>query len=116
MNNFSDFCSIARIPGYAITNKVDAEKILKEHLISPGFRIIGISQRLCSEEILCPSLVNTDEKGNIFKYYSGNDATIVCFNFSFPQGLELYNKLKQENINASLFSRCNYIIYRIWKR
>ncbi|MBT3297525.1 hypothetical protein HN385_01230 [archaeon] len=104
LNNFSDFCSIARIPGYAITNKVDAEKILKEHLISPGFRIIGISQRLCSEEILCPSLVNTDEKGNIFKYYSGNDATIVCFNFSFPQGLELYNKLKQENINASLFS------------
>ena len=29
-NNFADFCSIGRIKGYTITNKIDAEKIRKE--------------------------------------------------------------------------------------
>ena len=34
LNNFGDFCSIARISGYTITNKIDAEKIIKNKLIS----------------------------------------------------------------------------------
>ena len=45
-NNLSDFCAISKIHGYTVTNKYDAKYILNHFLVSPGFRIIGISQRL----------------------------------------------------------------------
>src|ERR1700687_5796721 len=38
LNNLPDFCSIARIPGFSITNKWDAEKIISKELVSPGCR------------------------------------------------------------------------------
>src|SRR3989338_8876472 len=41
LNNFSDFCSIAKVSVYTITNKIDAENIISSKLISPGFRIIS---------------------------------------------------------------------------
>ena len=105
LNNFYDFCSIARIPGYAITNKHDGEKIIKKHLVSPGFRIIGISQRLNPKDLLeIDSNVSCDENGEIFQYTEGSDATIACFNFSFPQGLSLWKNMKKQGVNASLFS------------
>lgn len=105
LNNFSDFCSIARIPGYAITNKHDGEIIINKHLVSPGFRIIGISQRLNPGELIeVEGPVFCNEDGSIFRYKEGNDATIVCFNFSFPQGLSLWKHMNNKNVNASLFS------------
>ncbi|MFA6217302.1 MAG: hypothetical protein WDL87_06600 [Candidatus Omnitrophota bacterium] len=105
LNNFADFCSIARIPGYAITNKADAEFILSKHLIAPGFRIIGISQRLCRQEVLeTTEGVSCDENAEIFQYSHGSGLTIACFNFSFPQGLLLYHDLKKHGLDATLFS------------
>jgi len=104
LNNFGDFCSIARIPGFTITNKVDAEQIISKHLVSPGFRLIGISQRLFNEELIDLSLIKSNEDKTIFQYFEGNDTTIVCFNLSLPYGLELYQKLKEKKHNSSLFS------------
>lgn len=104
LNNFGDFCSMARIPGFTITNKVDAEEIINTHLISPGFRIIGVSQRLFGQEILDVQKSYSDNEKTLFRYTDGNKATIVCFNLSFPYGWELYNKLKEKNIDSSLFS------------
>jgi len=104
-NNLSDFFAISRIPGYCITNYVDATSILNEQLIAPGFRIIGISQRLFKE----PLLLENDQRGQlvqdgIFQYERGDDVTIVCFNFSFAQALELFSKMKERGISPSLFS------------
>ena len=45
-NNLGDMCSTARIKGYTVTNLFDTEKIISTQLVSPGFRIIGVSQRL----------------------------------------------------------------------
>ncbi len=104
LNNMGDFCSIARIPGFTITNKADAEEILGKHLISPGFRIMGVSQRLFGEELLDIAPVWHDDERTIFQYSSGKDATIVCFNLSFSYGLELHRQLKDKNFDASLFS------------
>ncbi len=116
LNNFYDFCSVARIPGYAVSNKCDSEVIIQKHLISPGFRIIGISQRLCRLDLLdTGEVVSHDENGEIFQYSDGDDLTVVCFNFSFPQGLALCNDLKKRNINASLFS-VNAMLPVDWKR
>lgn len=104
LNNFGDFCSLARIPGFTITNRVDAEEIINSHLIAPGFRIIGVSQRLFGKDILdIPNVYSNNEK-TLFQYTAGAKATIVCFNLSLPYGWELYSKLQEEDITASLFS------------
>ncbi len=104
-NNLGDFCSIARIQGYTITNKIDAEKIINSKLISPGFRIIGVSQRLFQTELIEPKkLVFVSNDLSVFQYSEGEDVTIVCFNFSFPNGYKLSQKLNQNKINASLFN------------
>lgn len=105
LNNFGDFCSISRILGYTITNKIDAEKIIQNKLVSTGFRIITISQRLFNEEIIEPNqLLYTNDDLTVFQYDDGNMITIVCFNFSFPQGYELYKELKEKQISTSLFN------------
>ncbi len=103
-NNFGDIASVARIPGFTITNKIDAEEIINTHLISPGFRIIGVGQRLFGDEILDVPKVYSNNEKTLFQYAEGDKATIVCFNLSFPYGWELYNKLKEKGINSSLFS------------
>ncbi len=104
LNNFGDFCSIARVPGFTITNKIDAEAIINSQLISPGFRIIGVSQRLFNQEILELEKVYSNKENALFQYTKGDDATIVCFNFSLPYGLELQKRLKEKGMNSSLFS------------
>lgn len=103
-NNLGDFCSIARVPGFTITNSIDGEQIVSSQLISPGFRIIGVSQRLANEETLHVEKIYSNKESTLFQYTKGTDATIVCFNFSFPCGWELHKKLKESAINASLFS------------
>lgn len=108
LNNFGDFCSIAGISGFSCTNKIDTERIIKKHLITPGFRIIGVSQRLLRQELLDLEVISSCQDENYFKYRAGEDATIVCFNYSLPYGLELYNKLQATGINASLFSVNTY--------
>lgn len=96
-NNFGDICSIARIPGFTITNKADAEEIINTHLVSPGFRIIGIPQRLFGQEILDIKPIFVNNEKTLFQYKKGKKATIVCFNFSLPYGLKI-------PVDASLFS------------
>jgi len=104
LNNLPDFCSIARIPGYTITNKTDAEEIINKHLITPGFRIIGISQRLFKTEIIDIPCVKMNEDRSLFQYIKGEDVTIVCFNLSLPYGLEIHLRLQEKNVSASVFS------------
>jgi len=104
-NNFADFCSIARIKGYTITNKIDAEKIISSKLISPGFRIIAISQRMFKDEIIIPQeLIYVNQENDVFQYSVGNDVTIVCFNFSFPYGQQMIDILKENNLTCSFFN------------
>jgi pyruvate/2-oxoglutarate/acetoin dehydrogenase E1 component len=105
LNNFADFCSISRTTGYTITNKIDAEKIIQNKLISPGFRMITVSQRLFKEELIEPeNLLYTNDDLTVFQYDDGDMVTIACFNFSFPQGYELSKELKKNKITSSLFN------------
>ena len=64
-----------------------------------------MSQRLMKTEIITPERVlYSSPDQSLFQYSRGKDATIACFNFSFPQGLELYRKLLEGKIQASLFT------------
>lgn len=104
-NNFADFCSIGRVKGYTITNKIDAEKIIPSKLISPGFRIIAISQRMFKDEIIIPKkLIYVNDENDVFQYDVGSDVTVVCFNFSFPYGQQIVDILKDNNLKCSFFN------------
>lgn len=104
LNNLADFCSIARIPGYTVTNKIDAQEIINKYLIAPGFRIIGISQRLFKTEIIDVPCVHMNEDRSVFQYTKGTDVSIVCFNLSLPHGLEIHRRMAEKDVQASVFS------------
>jgi acetoin:2,6-dichlorophenolindophenol oxidoreductase subunit beta len=108
LNSFSDFCSIARIDGYSCTNRDDTKRIIRQHLISPGFRIIGVSQRLLGASMLEVDTMAADKRGRFFQYQAGKDATVVCFNYSLPYGLKLCDKMSKSGMRASLFSVNTY--------
>lgn len=113
-NNFADFCSIARISGFNITNKYDAEKIISTHFAKPGFRIIGFSQRLFKEEVVDPGEPITEGKDLEFvQYKDGDDVTIVCFNFSFPYGWKLGLEMEKAGLSSSIFN-INYMTPINW--
>lgn len=114
VNNFGDFCSIARIPGYAVTNKYDAEEIIAKHLVSPGFRIIAFSQRLFKEEVIDPGTpVHADKDLKFAQYKDGPDATIVSFNFSFPYAWKLGLELEKAGKRPAVFN-VNYMTPIDW--
>ncbi|MGD0854219.1 MAG: hypothetical protein ABSA18_00245 [Dehalococcoidia bacterium] len=115
LNNLGDFCSIARVPGFAITNKVDAEEIINTQMVSPGFRIIGISQRLYKEELLDIEKIYSNKECSVFQYSQGKAATIVCFNFSFSYGWELSERAKGNGVDTSLFTVNSYTPAK-WER
>jgi pyruvate/2-oxoglutarate/acetoin dehydrogenase E1 component len=104
-NHLSDFCSISHADGFTITNKHDADYLLKNEMFRPGFRIIAVSQRLFKTNIIeFEKEVEVMEEGRMHKYLSGKDALVVCFNFSLPQGLELCSFLNGRNVKCSLVS------------
>lgn len=112
--SYADFSSMARIPCYSATNNQDTPCIL-ETVTHPGFRMIGLSSRLCRSEFIQTNLVYGAEDNSVFQYTEGTDATVVCFNFSLAEGYVLHKKLLAKGISSSLFS-VNYVPYPDWSR
>ena len=106
LNNLPDFCSISRIPGYTITSKTDAERIISRHLVASGVRLIGVSQRIWRDDIIVPggSESVVDEVNEVVRYGDGDDLTVVALNFALPQALETMTAAKERGLNASLFT------------
>ena len=104
LNNLDDFCSIAGVEGYSVTNKVDAKEIISKYLTKPGFRIISVGQRLLQQDTLDLPCVAKDKDANYFQYMVGDDATIVCFNNALQYGHNLHNIMRDRQLSASLFS------------
>lgn len=103
-NALTDLCSLARVPGYALTNSADAAAVLGSQLGAPGFRLIALSQRLFPTELLELKADFVARDCSVLRYRSGDDTTIVCFNFSLPEGLALADYLAQGGRSSSLFS------------
>lgn len=114
-DSYGDFCSIARIPCYSLTNAADAADILDTQLAAPGFRMIALSSRLCKTEFLPLQKVYRSDDCSVFQYSEGKDATIVGFNFSLFEGHQLSQKMQAQGMSASLFS-ANYLPEPDWSR
>ena len=104
-NNFHDLCSIARIKGFTISNKFEADYLFANQFLKPGFRIIALSQRLGKHEIIENNKpIQIFSNGEIFQYTDGMDVTVVSSNFSFPQASHLIKTLNKNGIEAAHFN------------
>jgi pyruvate/2-oxoglutarate/acetoin dehydrogenase E1 component len=101
-NSLADLCAVARIDGFAVNSARDIEQIIGGRLVSPGFRIIGVSARLFGRPVIETSVVD-DGEGRWVQYARGTDATIVCFNFALSQGLALARSMEAAGISTSIF-------------
>jgi len=114
-NALGDMCSMARVPGYTITNAQDSALVLKSQLSAPGFRFVCLSQRLYGTDFLDLDVLYAADDCSVFQYDDGEDATIVCFNFSLPEGQLIQQKLMNRGVSSSLFS-ANYVFPHNWQR
>lgn len=103
-NALGDICSMARVPGYTLTNNQDSAYIVRTQLRQPGFRFIALSQRHSPKELLQVDLVHAAKDASVFQYTEGSDATVACFNFTMPEGMLLHRKLQERGVNSSVFS------------
>lgn len=102
-NALADICSLARVPGYTLTNRRQAELVLSSQLAAPGFRFITLSQRLWSTELIdIPYLPTTS--ADVLHHFAGDDLTIVSLNFSLPQALGLREELMAAGLTSDLFT------------
>lgn len=104
LNTLGDICSLARVPGYVLTNSQDTPHILRTQLRAPGFRFLALSQRLFPTEFLQVDTVYAAPDCSVYQYASGEAATIVALNFSLPEALVLREKLLACGLVAELFS------------
>lgn len=115
LNSYGDFASLARVPCYAMTNSHDANHILGNQLTAPGFRMIALNMRHFRSEFVQMNAIYSAEDSSLFQYNEGDDATIVCFNFSLPEGLTVQRALAECGVTSSLFS-ANYVVSPDWSR
>ena len=105
LNNLADFSSISHVPGYAISGRAVAEAVIDRHITAPGFRIMGVSQRLFRTPAVEYGVSKAfgGDKG-VIRHAAGGDATIVAFNLAFPEAAGLHRALAEQHIDASLYS------------
>lgn len=104
LNNLPDFCAISSSQGFTISSKKEAELIIDQAFVNPGFKIISVSQRLFGTEILDFQEQFSLPEVFIMQYRRGSDLTIVCFNFSLPQGICICEQLEKLKISTSLYN------------
>jgi pyruvate dehydrogenase E1 component beta subunit len=103
MNSAADFSSIANVDVFCLNAAEDTAEVVAGHFVRPGFRIICLSQRLFGGPALSLPIEWRAPDQSIFRYRSGNDVTIACYNFALRQGAEVADELAQKGFGSDLF-------------
>jgi len=103
LNSPGDFASLANIEVYCLNGAGDASYVIRGQFVKPGLRVICTSQRLFGALPLERPIEARASGDAIFKYLSGNDITVVCFNFALREGLAITDHLRFSGIHADLF-------------
>jgi len=103
-HDLAGLCAMGRVNGYMLTDRAAAEHIVSTQLAQPGFRILALSQRMFSTELLDVPVLYSAPDASLFQYTEGGAATIVCFGFSVPAGLALARRFAEQNSPAAVFS------------
>jgi len=103
MNSAGDFASLANVPVYCLNGAADASRVIDHHFASPGFRMICLSQRMFGSPALETPAEWVSADSGIFRYKSGSGMTIVSFNFSLSDTLDMDATLREANVQSDVF-------------
>jgi pyruvate/2-oxoglutarate/acetoin dehydrogenase E1 component len=103
LHSAGDFASIANIPVYCLNGADDAARVVRDHFVTPGFRIICLSQRLFGAPTLQSPADLVSSDSSLFRYQSGDVATIVSFGFSLRDSLNMGAKLRDAGVSSDVF-------------
>ncbi len=105
LNNFSDFCALTSQPGFTLSSRQEAFHILRAEIGAPGFRMLGVSQRLFRTDVIdLPDARPIDSKNAAFQYRSGEDLTVIACNFALSHALKFASDLEEAGISAAVYS------------
>lgn len=107
-NSASDFASMANINVYCLNGSEDASSVIQGQFVTPGFRVMCTSQRLFGAPSLDIPVETRAADSSVFKYRSGNDVTLVCYNFALRDGVGLAERLSGAGIQSDVF-HVNYV-------
>lgn len=108
LNNASDLASLANVNVYCLNTAEDAAHVVREQFVAPGCRVICTSQRLFGAPALELPIQFRAADNSLFKFRSGDDLTLACYNFSLRDGLALAEKLAAAGVQSDLF-HVNYV-------
>lgn len=108
LNSASDFASMANINAYCLNGSEDASSVIRDQFVTPGFRMVCTSQRLFGAPSMVIPVETRAADNSVFKYRSGDDVTLVCYNFALRDGAELAERLGDVGIRSDLF-HVNYV-------
>ena len=114
-NDLAGVCALARVDGYCLNGLGDAERVLPDRLVRPGFRLIAVSQRRFGEECLELPVLHASGDGAELQYAEGADATIVSLGFTLPEAAAMLARLRGEGKRAALF-QINPVLPHHWAR
>jgi len=103
LNSPGDFASLANVNVYCLNGAADASCVIQDQFVSPGFRIVCTSQRLFGSPALEHPIEARSDDNAIFKYSSGDDVTIACFNFSLRAGLGVSEALRSCGLRSDVY-------------
>ncbi|MDB4877457.1 MAG: hypothetical protein JWM41_3903 [Gemmatimonadetes bacterium] len=103
MNAAGDFASLANIPVYCLNGAEDAARVVRRHFVAPGFRILCLSQRHFASPALQLPVEWAAPDESIFRYKSGDDATVAAFNFSLRDALAMDRAFRAVGIRSDVF-------------
>ena len=102
-NGAGDVASMANIPVFCLNGAQDAARVIEHHFAAPGFRIMCLSQRQFGQPALDLPLEASSNDDAVFRYRSGNDATVASFNFSLRDASDMDTRLRAAGVESDLF-------------
>jgi pyruvate/2-oxoglutarate/acetoin dehydrogenase E1 component len=108
LNAAGDLASLANVGVFCLNTADDAARVVGDHFIAPGFRVVCVSQRLFGSPSLDLPIEWRAPDNSVFKFRSGGHLTLACFGFSLRDGAALAERLSLVGIESDLF-HVNYV-------
>lgn len=103
MNSAGDIASLANVNVFCLNASSDAAEVISGNFVRPGFRVVCVSQRLFGSQPLDLAINWRSRDGAIFRYRSGSDVTIACYNFALRAGVAIADQLANAGLQSDLF-------------
>lgn len=102
LNTPQEFASFANVETYCLNGAADSTWVMQNRFISPGFRLVFVSQQQFGTVSYMPVALESQLDGAIFKYLAGDGVTVVCSGFGLRYGMQVADALSRDGLSADL--------------